>query len=134
MFYYGFRLDNRQCVFRADSPVTFMEGILAIPSEIDYSINDIFLSTHALKGFAIAERNTTAEDKLRKCKEMQQNMLEMASTKLSILCDVIGLSTDASVIEKAKEDERLWREFRVAVYSTPIADPDTVVWPPFPSE
>lgn len=134
MYYYGFRLDNRQCVFRADSPVSTLQGVVIIPDAAIYSISEIFLSTHAVKGFCIAERATTAEDRQRKCKEKQQTLLEHATTKLSILCDVIGMSTDVETIEKAKEEERQWREFRVAVYTISLANPEEVVWPPFPSE
>lgn len=132
MYYYGFDKASKKCQFRADGPIERMEGIVIIPSETCYEIGDIVLSIDPMSGMSFDKAYKTAEQNYNDLLKMREELYEIASNRLSILCEVIRRSTVKEAVEKAKVESEAWQNYRVSLYELDLSMLEKVVWPAQP--
>ncbi len=132
MYYYGFSRATKQCQFRADGPVEKIEGVVIIPSEECHEIGDITLVINPASGVAIGKVYKTAEQSVADLIKTREELYEVATNRLSILCEVIRRSTVKEAVERAQAEYEAWQNYRVALYELDLSELENVKWPPQP--
>lgn len=132
-FYYGFDTKTGACQFRSSGPVQEMDGVVVVAADTLYEIDAIQALPKVDGGFLmqpVVKTNAMLIDDLRR---KQQSLYATATSRLSILCDVVRLSTVPEAVERAKKEESAWRDYCVKLYELNFSDPHSVVWPEQPT-
>ena len=132
-FYYGFDKETGVCQFRSSGPVQEMEGIVVMACQEMHEINAIKALPSCDGGFILQPVYKTTSMLIDELRQKQQFLYDMATSRLSILCEVIRRSTVPEAVERAKKEENAWRDYCVKLFELRFSDPHSVVWPEQPT-
>ena len=132
-FYYGFDKETGVCQFRSSGPVQEMEGIVVMACQEMHEINAIKALPSCDGGFILQPVYKTTSMLIDELRQKQQFLYDMATSRLSILCEVIRRSTVKEAVERAKIEEEEWQSYRVKLYELDLSLLDDVEWPPQPN-
>lgn len=132
-FYYGFDKETGVCQFRSSGPVQEMEGIVVMACQEMHEINAIKALPSCDGGFILQPVYKTTAMLIDELRQKQQFLYDMATSRLSILCEVIRRSTVPEAVERAKKEENAWRDYCVKLFELRFSDPHSVVWPEQPT-
>lgn len=127
MFYYGFDVESRRCLFSANSMPAAQPGLAILTDRKELPISEIELGMDSEGDLFIRSIQIPIEDVIAKAKAKKEQMLLDASSRLAILCTVNKTRNDPAITAKIAE----WETWIAEVYFIDVGD-TSVRWPPMP--
>lgn len=127
MFYYGFDVESRRCLFSANSLPAHQPGIVILTDSEELPISDIELGMDTEGDFYIRALQVSVEKGIAEAKAKKEQMLLDGNTRLAILCTVNKTRNDPLIAAKIAE----WEAWIAEVYFLDVGD-TSVRWPPMP--
>lgn len=127
MYYYGFDIETRRCMFSANSLPSAQPGLAILSDSEELPISEIELGMDLEGDLFIRTIQVPMEEIVAKAKAKKEQMLLDASNRLAILCTVNKTRNDPLIAAKIAE----WEAWIAAVYFIDVGD-TSVSWPPMP--